>query len=111
MSELYFKYQAFLARDEIEDDEDALLKFAEKHVDEALNTYNTIKELMLGSTYFAMQPLENRKKIINTFDYATFLKIDNDEEQPVNMQDISDILKDLFDIFESIDEKIEEISQ
>ncbi|PAE07170.1 hypothetical protein CHI12_11850, partial [Terribacillus saccharophilus] len=76
-----------------------------------LSEYRDIADILIGSEYFLLLENEERKKILDSFDYI--YSIDTGwqyvEEFEIPIDEIHEVIVDLLYLYENIDQKINEL--
>lgn len=105
LSIFYFSYD----NDIVIFDEDEIVK---RYFVKALNTNNEIAEIVFNSNFLVSLSRNDRNELIHVFDYVAYLEalMETDEDFYVEGEDQISIINDLITLFETIDEKINELN-
>lgn len=92
-------------------DEDITSKLGIEYFDDTLNIYEEIEKEIIVSNYFILLTRDNKKKVLELFDnvrdIASRMKVDENEE--LNGKEVHALIEDLFRLYDTIEEKIDEI--
>ncbi|CDO04273.1 hypothetical protein BN988_02827 [Oceanobacillus picturae] len=94
------------------DEENLEFHFINECYIRALEVYNNIAGILMGSEYFLFVKNEERKQILESFDYVMLqqILIEHDDEYEIPVDEQREIVEDLISIYRNIDNQIDYFS-
>jgi hypothetical protein len=81
--------------------------------DDAVETYEKLADVLLGSEYFMLIDAEKRDKIIESFDYVNEIDryLDDHDDNELSEEEIAPIIEGLIELFDNINKWIQDVQE